>query len=317
MALLPGDDGPYVFGSPCRPLDGETLLDYLCRRFDYRDRAQWLERIDAGDVLLEGSARPDPGLLLADGWSLACIHRDFREDPVPTDWRILSCGEGWMSLAKPAGMPVHSTPRIYRQSLVWQVRRLFGEDWSPVHRLDRDTSGLVLFARGRMLPRWLNKAFADRRVRKTYLALVHGRLEADVTVDAPLGDALEGEVSIRQAVRPDGKEAATAFEVVGPGPLGGTWVRAKPRQGRLHQIRVHCQHLGHPIVGDLLYDGAGAEGYLRRIRGGGGPGPEGRMWLHALRLDLEPRPPGTLPARLECPPESGFLASFGMVDWQL
>jgi len=145
MALLPGEAGPYVFGSQVpSEAAGRTLLEYLVSRFTYRDGESWKERILAGDVSVEGAAAPDSALVLTGGEAMACVQRDFVEQEIPTDWRISAMGEDWMAVSKPSGMPVHSTPRIYRQTLVWQVRRLWGEGWTPAHRLDRDTSGLLI-----------------------------------------------------------------------------------------------------------------------------------------------------------------------------
>jgi 23S rRNA pseudouridine1911/1915/1917 synthase len=307
MALLPGDDGPYLFESAVPPESGgAALLEFLASRFTYRDREGWAERIAEDDVLLDGVAERDPGRILRGGERLGCLARDFREPEVPTGWTVAACGEGWLAVSKPAGMPVHSTPRIYRQTLVWQVRRLWGEGWAPAHRLDRDTSGLVLFARGDRLPRWTGRAFARHGVEKEYLALVHGELSAAVRVEAPIGLADDPRIQLRRTVRPDGQEASTWIDPIGPDPSGrGTWIRARPLQGRTHQIRVHCLQAGHPIVGDLLYDGKGGEGYLRRAEGDPSQ-PSERLHLHAWTLRFPDPPPGTLPRRLECPPPPGW-----------
>lgn len=308
MALLPGDDGPYVFASAVPSPGGIRLLDYLAGRFTYRERSDWSDRIRQGDVLVAGEALPSPDRLLSAGETVECVDHAYREPEVPTDWRIVALGEHWLAVDKPSGMPVHSTPRVYRQSLVWQVRRLWGPDWSPVHRIDRDTSGLVLFARGPTLPGWLNRAFEHRRVEKTYLARVRGVMEAPAIAEGAIGPAGDPEISLRQTVRPDGKEARTEIVPFAPGPEGTTWVVARPFQGRMHQIRVHCLSLGHPIVGDLLYDGSEGLGYKQRSQGRLDPEALERLQLHAYRLSFRPRPPGTLPEALCCPPRNLRLA---------
>ncbi|HNY30502.1 MAG TPA: RluA family pseudouridine synthase [Fibrobacteria bacterium] len=304
MAVLPGDDGPYVFASVVPSPGGAALVEYLAGRFTYRSREQWLERIRAGDVRIGGEDRPSPDRILVAGEALECIHRDYVEPEIPTDWRIVALGDDWLAVAKPSGMPVHSTPRIYRQSLVWQVRKLWGADWSPVHRIDRDTSGLVLFARGSRLLGWLNRAFEHRRVEKVYLARVHGRVDEAMVADGPIGSADDPEISVRQAVRSEGREARTEIRPIAPGPDCTTWILARPFQGRMHQIRVHCQSLGHPLVGDLLYDGREGEGYKRRAGADPSESPLERLQLHAYQLRFHPAPPGTLPDLLRCPSES-------------
>lgn len=307
MAILPGDDGPYVFESELpRDAEGKGVLDYLAGRFAYQDRDTWERRIRGGDVLLDGRKLTDPLDALAAGGRLAYVHGTYVEPEVPTSWKVLYIASDWMAVSKPAGMPVHSTPRIFRQALVWQVRRLFGEGWSPVHRLDRDTSGLVLFARGETLLRELSGTFANRRVEKTYLALVHGAPRDDFEVDAPLGKLGDPRIPLRVGVREDGKEARTRFHVLGADANGrGTWVEASPLQGRLHQIRAHLESAGHPIVGDLLYDGRGGEAFLARAEGADPEeiarlaGSE-RMWLHARKLRFLDGVRG-VPTSMECP----------------
>lgn len=311
MALLPGDDGPYVFDSDLTERErGTTVLDHLSGRFAYQSREVWESRLRAGDILLDGRKLTNPSEILPASGVLRYVHGAYQEPDVPTDWRVLHLAASWMAVAKPAGMPVHSTSRIFRQSLSWQVRRLFGTDWSPVHRLDRDTSGLVLFGRGRQALSLLGRWFSERTVSKRYLALVHGCPGEDFLVDAPLGSAEDPRIGVRQGVRADGKESQTRFRVLGPDATGrGTWVEASPRQGRTHQIRVHLEFAGHPLVGDLLYDGRGGEGFLARAAGvstedvARTAGAD-RMWLHAWTLDF-PDSLDDMPRRLVCPLAGG------------
>jgi len=317
MALLPGDDGPYVFGSKVPVLyEGRGLLECLSSRFAYQDRETWLGRILSGDVLLDGHVQCDPGIVLRRDQRIDYVHGAFVEPEVPTDWTVVALSEEWMAVSKPSGMPMHSTPRIFRQTLTWQVRKLFGEGWSPVHRLDRETSGLVVFARGQQTTTWLGKAFADRRVSKEYLALVRGELVEEVVVDGPIGSAGDPQASVRQAVVEDGKPARTILHPIGSDARGrGTWVVASPLQGRMHQIRVHCESIGHPIVGDLLYDGQGGVAFKARSCGA-----EPSVWrglvadedlhLHAWKLRFHQKGPAFLPLRMECSPRAGWMLPF-------
>ena len=218
-----------------------------------------------------------------------------------------------MAVSKPSGMPVHSTPRIYRQTLVWQVRRLWGEGWTPAHRLDRDTSGLIVFSRGNRLPRWLGRAFSRSAVGKEYLALVRGILTESVNIDLPISLAGDPRIPLRRRAGSGGQEASTFLIPLGADPDGrGTWVSARPKQGRTHQIRVHCEAAGHPILGDLLYDGKGGAAYLQRAAG---EDPStwretsgaSRLHLHAWRLRFADPPPGTLSQELSAPPPASWL----------
>ena len=215
-------------------------------------------------------------------------------------------------------MPVHSTPRIYRQTLVWQVRRLWGEGWTPAHRLDRDTSGLVVFSRGARLPRWLGRAFSRNAVEKEYLALVRGVLTESINVDVPISLAGDARIPLRRRAGPGGEdgqgcqEASTLLVPLARDPQGrGTWVSARPRQGRTHQIRVHCEAVGFPILGDLLYDGVGGEAYLQRAAGMDPAtwrktSGADRLHLHAWRIGFSDPPPGTLSRELSAPPPASW-----------
>src|SRR5690606_11565061 len=113
------------------------------------------------------------------------------------------------------------------------------------NRLDRETSGLVLFARKRELASPLQAAWASRSVSKHYLAVVKGDWETDELVDAPIASAGRA----RFQVHPKGKAAQTRFRTLAKGD-GWTLVAAEPLTGRTHQIRVHAAHLGHPLLGD-------------------------------------------------------------------
>ena len=317
MALLPGDDGPYVFASPLpQRFDGFRLIDYLAGRFSYQDRATWERRIAQGDVKVDDALELDPSRVVRRDQSVEYMHGEYREPEVSTGWKVVALAEEWMAVAKPSGMPMHSTPRIFRQTLVWQVRRLFGEGWSPVHRLDRDTSGLVIFARGPRTTSWLHMAFERRSVAKDYIALVAGDLAQAVEVDGAIGVAGDPLAPYRQALVDAGKPACTSIRPIGPDAKGrGTWIVASPRQGRMHQIRVHCESIGHPIVGDPLYDGAGGVAFKARAQGaaakewGGMVGGE-LLHLHAWRLRFDHSGPSLLPLSLECQPREGWSVPF-------
>lgn len=170
-----------------------------------------------------------------------------------------------------------------------------GERLYIVHRIDKETSGLILFARNPAAHRRVNQQFETRAVDKTYLAFVQGVIAADSgTIDGPLRPFGSGRV----AVDPErGKPSVTEFRVVDR--FGShTLVEARPRTGRRHQIRVHLYSLGHPIAGDPLYgDQANRQGF-------------GRLMLHAWRLSLIL--PSGQPLTLEAPVPKSFQAGLGI-----
>lgn len=188
-----------------------------------------------------------------------------------------------MAFDKPAGLLVHPTFPDGRPTLIDQAR-LICSDATLMHRLDRETSGVVLVTKSPKATRWLAKAFQKRTIQKTYLAVVHGiPPEPTGTIDAPLGQAEGSEVRIRRAVvRTGGERAVTGFRVL-QSFAGLSLLAVKPYSGRLHQIRVHMSFLGTPVVGDKIY-GRDEREFIRFIETGMTPEMEARLLLprHAL-----------------------------------
>jgi 23S rRNA pseudouridine1911/1915/1917 synthase len=177
-------------------------------------------------------------------------------------------------IEKPAGLVVHAAPSHRGETLVDVLEGMLGggQEGRPgiVHRLDKDTSGLMVVARNERAHRELARAVKAREVEREYTALVEGRLESRVgTIDAPLGRHRRQRT--KRAVRGTGsREARTHFEVIEMLPAD-TLAHARLETGRTHQIRVHFASIGHPVAGDPEYGSRGRHGL-------------DRQFLHASRL---------------------------------
>jgi 23S rRNA pseudouridine1911/1915/1917 synthase len=273
---------------------GERLDVFLAAHAGSRAAAQRL--IDAGLVRVDGAARPKRHVL-AGGETVAVAPEPPREAVVvpPARFAVAYEDEHLLVVDKPAGVVVHPA-RGHRAGTLAQALagRAAGGD-NPdrpgiVHRLDRDTSGLLVIARSEPVHAALKTMLAQRRITREYLALVEGRPAARAgTIDAPLGR--DRRVRTRISTDTDEpREAITHFETERAFPHH-TLLRLRLETGRTHQIRAHLQAIGHPVAGDPEYGRAGALGLARQF-------------LHAERLEFaHPVTGAAIVARSPLPPD--------------
>lgn len=260
--------------------DGQRLDNFLMREIGSVPRSLVYRLIRTGQVRVDGG-RAKPMRKLARGETVRIPPVQATGGPASVPDGVIERIRGAIVHRQSELLVVDKPSGIAAQAgsgLAWGLSDAVARivpDAVPVHRLDRETSGLMVFAVGRTAAAELQKAFRERRVDKKYLALLDGRLREDrVEVDAPLSKVRDGSGQHRVVVDEAGDDARSTFqrlETIGH----RDFVEVRIETGRTHQIRVHAAHLGAPVAGDERYN----------ERPDSVPGLE-RLFLHAAALRL-------------------------------
>lgn len=291
ITVKDGEEGQRIDNFLITALKGlpRTMVYRIVRKGEVRvnkGRIKADYRIQAGDVIRVPPMRlPEAPAVAAPSPHLAQFLRS----------RILHHQDGLIVVDKPAGLAVHGGSNL-PFGLIEAMRVLFPEKdfLELVHRIDRDTSGLLMVAEKRSVLRDLHEQLRQGRMRKTYVALLAGQLKGGQhKVTAPLfkTNLPNGERIVR-VNNEEGKPSETIFRVIERFEHA-TLVEASPLTGRTHQIRVHAQFLGHPILGDEKY-GNDEAGKAARAWG------LNRLFLHARDLTLK-MPDKPEPLKFTCP----------------
>jgi len=287
-------------------LAGRRLDQVLAEMFPDHSRSRLSAWIKAGDVQLDGAVADAPRRIVHGGERIALtvrLQREIGAEAEPIDLAIVHEDADVIVIDKPAGLVVHpgagNPAGTLQNALLHHDPKLATiPRGGIVHRLDKDTSGLMVVARSPRAHTALVEQLSERDVHRQYLAVVYGPMIAGGTVDAPIGRHPRDR--LKQAVREDGREAVTHYRVR-ERFRAMTLVECRLETGRTHQIRVHMAHIRHPLVGDPQYGG------LLRLPKGATPALADalrgfrRQALHAERLEFVH--PGTgKPAAFESPP---------------
>lgn len=328
------DDDPELVTQACRTVDANTPLEivpnpgddtteyasrfhgkivYLVReaitskRLDImlaetrpeHSRSTWQKLIKSGAVMVNGTPETSPKRAVEPSDTIISAgieSTDFSDQALP----IIYEDENVVVLNKPAGVLTHSKGALNDEFTVAEFFRQYttnGLDTNRpgiIHRLDRDTSGVIIGARDDETAKLLKKQFSERTVKKTYLAFTRKAPEQPKgLIDIPIGRNPSAPSTFR--ADPIGKPAQTAYEVLAVADDGTALLKLQPRTGRTHQLRVHLAYLGCPIIGDRVYGKAGE-----------------RLMLHAYQLEI------TIPRGdrrvFTAPVPDEFLAKFPEID---
>ncbi len=244
----------------------QSLNEYCANRFTYLSADQWRGEITNGKVTLDGAVVTDPATILHGEETLAWDGSSIVEPEVDDRIAILYEDDWFVAVNKTGNLPVHPSGRYFNNTLVALLSERLGQKVYPVHRLDRETSGIIILAFDGRRAGMLSEALSCGS--KEYLALVHGNFpEEELVIDLPLGRDTASDVAKKRRAWPGGNEKAlTRFKKVLQA-VDIALVRCFPQTGRLHQIRAHLLAAGYPIVGDKLY-GRDKTAFLKFIREG-------------------------------------------------
>jgi 23S rRNA pseudouridine1911/1915/1917 synthase len=278
-----------------------------------------VQRILEGHAFDEAGNAVKANRQLRFGETITVYKRPPDEPEAPRTFGVLY-EDGWLlAIDKPPGLPVHPSARYYKNTLTTLLDERYGKPRPVItHRLDSETSGIVLCAKGLDAERAVKRLFAERAVRKSYLAIVTGALDPPAgRIEAPLGPAVGSAIRVKMGCGdPGGLPSLTEYRTLAARG-GRSLLELHPRTGRQHQIRAHLAHVGHPIVGDKMY-GPDESLFLEYLETGptedlARRAGHVRQALHAAALELV-HPFTGAALRIESPLPADLVGLFGGID---
>lgn len=257
-----------------RKAAGRTVVDWMSTRHRHSTAGEWAARIAAGEVEVNGE-RAGENRVLAAGETLSWHRPPWVEPTVPVYWRTVYEDASLLAVDKPSGLPTLPGAGFLENTLLSLVRRHHPQA-SPMHRLGRETSGLVLFAKTSAARAALQADWRKHAVEKRYRALAQGICAEDrLDIDTPIGPVPHPLLGTIHAASTAGKPSRSIARVL-ERRVDSTLFEVSIETGRPHQIRIHLASAGYPLVGDPVYVAGG----LPRTRSPGLPG-DGGYFLHA------------------------------------
>lgn len=294
FALPPGcAENSIILSFPVAPEFSGMRLDLFIQSRIPRLSRTRAQRIVKACGYREDGVKSRASDLVRTGETVYLVRPPFEEPSAPRELPVVYEDAVMLAIDKPPNLPVHPSASYHRNTVSFILQEKYGREDAPriAHRLDRETSGLLLCSRTLEHERLLKGAFEGRRMHKSYLAIVRGELAQEAgTIDLPMARPDRG-LHVLMEARPDGLPAVTEYRVRAR-IAGYSLLELFPHTGRQHQLRVHLSALGHPIVGDKLYGPEREAPFLESIETGLTPELVARLGhdrhaLHAHRLTFE------------------------------
>ncbi|OFZ55685.1 MAG: hypothetical protein A2428_13390 [Bdellovibrionales bacterium RIFOXYC1_FULL_54_43] len=248
---------------------GIRLDSFLKGRYRKRSRETLKRAIDSGAISIQRNQSPHlhigrlkASTQLIGGDEVLVLSERKPEPEVSFDYKILFEDDSILVIDKPPNLPVHPAGRYFFNTLLVHLRTNGHRDplkaereYFLAHRIDKETSGILVLAKNREVCAKLVRQFAERRTEKRYLAVVHGIPPAEFTIDAPLRRTTVSAIELKMMAAPESEGGQPSLTVFRRLETHGAFslVECHPKTGRQHQIRIHLETAGHPIVGDKLY----------------------------------------------------------------
>ena len=244
----------------------QRIDKFLCESFSYNNRSIWQHEIDEGNITLNDKVVTTYNKTIKSGDCIKYIGEKYAEPKVNTNYSIIFEDEFIIAVNKPSNLPTHPSGIFYNNTLQCMLEKQYNQKVYAVHRLDRETSGVIVFTKDAKSCSQIQKTF--NTCKKVYIAITRGVIENNFFCEHTSIGKHRSSLIKRKQEAYDGaeKDAITNFKTLKCFEKN-TLVCAMPETGRQHQIRVHLAHLGFPIMGDKLY-GFNDQFYLQYAKNG-------------------------------------------------
>ncbi|MCP4176175.1 MAG: RluA family pseudouridine synthase [bacterium] len=242
--------------------DRSRLDHWLSSKFNYHSRNQWQCIIKKGEILVNGSKSKASKILLA-GDKIEFIIDEYDEPEVNKDYKIIFEDENILAVNKPSDLPCHPAGIYFKNTLNSILQADLTEKLYLINRLDRETSGIVLFGKNQNSTKFLSNLFASRNIYKEYIVAVHGNFSKKLNSVGYLTDDNESIIRKKRKfissenininnLNDNYESSETHFELI-KHKKNLSLVKVTPKTGRLHQIRATLCSIGYPVIGDKIY----------------------------------------------------------------